>query len=389
MLKGLIHKSSFQAILAMVFLLKTNFSSYKLDGLSNIIPILSLVFSIWSLISRFIFLDKSFVKEKAQTAGFTLFDVLNCTWYNKINLWYVFHLYFRAFDVLSGIVIFSLVWVVFGGKWLAWFICTLCVHQIMKRICTDECDCYEIKTNLIAWISMSGFVTELLTQDLLLDYRFERLDHIMFFGWFSSCKFIQIPLFLVLECHVVWMRVLIFLYMLVELWYHDHSLNSATETMIYIGACLCVVSSIMHLIYMKSYGIRKFLHSRGALNIFDIIGRNETESIQFCKHLNFDIFSKQRYRQRLPNLHSPRNILDAMIMSNNFDNYLIIKEWYNNVNSHVDKKFPDFDKYLESLVENSNETQIVFLLFCCNEIDLYILLNEKIGVNVAHMFEND
>ena len=382
-----IHESSFQAILAMVFLLKTNFSAYTLDGFSNIIPILSLIFSIWSLISRFVFLDKSFVKESAQTVGFTLLDVLNCTWYNKINLWYVFHLYFRAFDVLCGIFVYSLIWVVFGGKWFAWFICMLCMHQMVKRICTDECDCYEIKSNLIAWISMSGFVTELLTLDLLVDYCFERLDKVMFFGWFSSCKLLQVLLFVLLECHVVWTRLLIISYLLVTIWYRDfdHSINTSTETAIFGTTCLFVISLIMHFICIKFYGMRKFLHLRGALNIFDIIARNDIESIHFCKQLNVDIFSKQKYKQRLPNLHHPKNVLDAIIMSNNFENYFVIEEWYNNVKNNCDTNLPNFDNYLKYLPHDV--MQIILLLDFCTQIDLYIFLNEKIGLNVTQLFE--
>ena len=54
------NESTFQSILTMVFLIKTNFGEFDSDdGISSsaAIAIFSFAFSFWSLSSRFIFLD--------------------------------------------------------------------------------------------------------------------------------------------------------------------------------------------------------------------------------------------------------------------------------------------------------------------------------------------
>ena len=108
------HESAYQAILTMVFLIETNYV-----GLSSITSYISLGFSLWSLSSRFITSDKYFIDEKAQSIGITLSDVKENGIFNsicnKFNIWWIYHILFRSFEVSFSVLLLALFWVIAGG----------------------------------------------------------------------------------------------------------------------------------------------------------------------------------------------------------------------------------------------------------------------------------
>ena len=118
------NESGYQAVLTMVFLLKTNF-----EGTSSIIAIISLVFSYLSLVQRFIVLDYYYLKANANRALNSasvdfisnIGDLIENICINGVkflNIWFFYHYFFRMLEVTFSILLLALMWQLFGGLWL-------------------------------------------------------------------------------------------------------------------------------------------------------------------------------------------------------------------------------------------------------------------------------
>ena len=102
-------ESSFQSILALVFI-------FKFDS-NNTIAIISLVTSLYSLVTRIIFQDAYKIIPTAQEAGLSFEDLFINFKFRINNNWLIFVL-FRFLDVISNIICIALIWHIIGGEWL-------------------------------------------------------------------------------------------------------------------------------------------------------------------------------------------------------------------------------------------------------------------------------
>ena len=108
------HEFAHQAILTTLFLIKTNF-----HNVSSVVPLVSLIFSLWSLASRFINLDEPFLNDRADSVGIKWSIIkengLIHAIKKELNVWYVCHSLFRIFEAIFSVVMLSLFWTQLGG----------------------------------------------------------------------------------------------------------------------------------------------------------------------------------------------------------------------------------------------------------------------------------
>ena len=131
------HESGYQAILTMVFLIRTNFTS-----ISSITSLVSLIFSLWSLSSRFINADKYFLNKNASTHGIKWKDIKrNGIWFvfrQRLKFWYFYHILFRTLEVTFSIILLSLIWTQFGAVVFGIVLVMLAICVILVNIVSNS-----------------------------------------------------------------------------------------------------------------------------------------------------------------------------------------------------------------------------------------------------------
>ena len=101
-------ESAFQAILALVFLIKTN----KFDK----IAIISFITSLYSLISRYIYSDQAYLKSSTHDSNIEFEDLCPLgKIFIKISIPWLKHVVFRLLDISINILTNALLWHLFGG----------------------------------------------------------------------------------------------------------------------------------------------------------------------------------------------------------------------------------------------------------------------------------
>ena len=108
-------ESTFQAILALVFLIKTDWNE-----VNDTTALISLVTSLYSLISRLQFQDSSFLKQSAKESNLEFEDIFSCkcAWICKINPDFINFSLFRTIDTLTTMFGIALFWHILGGFWV-------------------------------------------------------------------------------------------------------------------------------------------------------------------------------------------------------------------------------------------------------------------------------
>ena len=132
------HESAYQAILTMVFLIKTDFAGISSD---SVIPLFSLIFSLWSLSSRFISLDEYNFPDMTFSIGLTCHDIkesdgIGDLW-NLLNDGYIFHVVFRCLEVVLSILLLSLFWTQIGGFGFAISMMIVCTLVVISNFVLD------------------------------------------------------------------------------------------------------------------------------------------------------------------------------------------------------------------------------------------------------------
>ena len=362
------NESGFQSILTMVFLIKTNFGQFDDGSSASTIPILSFLFSFWSLASRFIFLDFKDLKPNAQTVGINIKDFD----FSDINIWNIFHVVFRLIEVLFSILMISLIWVVFGGMWLVvviivWYLSLILQFQLLG-------------------FGFVPFQNSFLAKLMVFNIReirigFNLKEYIPYSRYTTCCARI---LFAFLGCWLLFVRVLLCCLISVRYNYHDH--NDTTALAIIGLISLSVVWFVMFFVAIQFFVNRN--HSialsttTNQLNGFDLLKSNDKESIIFCKKLAIDIFTRQNYKQYDHSVNRANNVLDAMIISNDIENYSLVQEWYDSCVKH--KMNCDFDHFLTDPTHVPwNANMIEKLVHNNDSLDYYILIHDKLGLNLS------
>ena len=368
------NESGFQSILTMVFLIKTNFWEFgNGDGSSGVIAIFSFIFSFLSLTSRFIFLDFHNLQPNAQTFGINVNDI-HC---RDINVWYVFHLIFRLIEVLFSVLMFSLIWVVFGGIWLVVVVAGLYLWLALR-------------SKLLGFgfvMVQSNFWGRLLVFDIrqiLVVFNFEGYHPYSIL----SSRTARLLLFLLLGCWLLFARVLLCCMFATMYNHNSNNINSDDDTTV-----LCIIISIILIfiwLWMFVLAIKFYINrddtirahtASNELNGIDIIKSNDQESILFCKELGIDVFRHKNYKKYHTSANMANNVLDAMIISNDIDNYLIIEEWYYNIGMKQKIGY-DFVDFIKNSLEWNVHT-IQKLLLNCDSLDYYKLIHDKLGLNLS------
>ena len=375
------NESAFQSILTMVFLIKTNFGQFDTDDGDDVltssaaIAIFSFAFSFWSLTSRFIFLDFDHLKPTAQIIGINANEFS----FGDINIWYLFHVVFRLVEVLLSILIISLIWVVFGGLWLVITVAVVYVWLIMRWKLTEG-----------EWmVFKNNFLAKLMVFDIeQIRVGFNIIQYIPYSdlrGSFSICgaRF----LFAFLGCWLLFVRVFLC------------SLISASYSILYDGviatesAIVCTIIFIIVWFIMFAIAINFYINrdhtaivaatASNELNGINIIKSNDEESIIFCKELSIDVFRHKNYKTYSPYPNFANNVLDAMIISDNFDNYLIVEQWYYNIGYPMkEKKGYNFEDFLKNFCE-WNKYTIDKLAYNCDSLDYYVSIHDKLGLDMS------
>ena len=373
------NESGFQSILTMVFLIKTNFGQFSGEGdsgsnSSSIIAILSFLFSFWSLTSRFIFLDSHDLQAHGRTIGINVNDFN----FSDINIWYLFHVLFRLIEVLFSILIISLIWVVFGGIWLVLVAALLYLWMVIRS---------KLKSNVLL-LFQRDFLQQLMVFDVVNIRVGFNLDRYRPFSRLNRRPLAQFLLFFFLGCWLLIVRVV--LCVVIVIMYNnsnDDSNDNTTLSCIILSIVLIFLWFIMFVLGIKFYINRdhKASDARTAttkLNGIDIIASNDEESIIFCKELGIDVFKHKNYKKYNTGMNSAKNVLEAMIISNNIDNYSIIKEWYYDIGMKQQFKC-DFDHFLKDELEWNGYTIEKLVYNCRDSCDYYKLIHDKLGLDMS------
>ena len=376
------NESGFQAILTMVFLIKTNFGEFgtrnnSSSSYSANIAILSFIFSFWSLTSRFIFLDSIHLKTNAQTLGINV----NSFKLSEINIWYIFHLLFRLIEVLFSILMISLIWVIFGGEWIVIIVFVLYLWLMI----IDKFEGRPIRVlrgNLLTHLMIFDIVRITVAFNLPRFNPYIRLN----------TRFAQLSLFTCLGLWIWLMRILlciiiVTLYDFDKFGNGDNLHNDATSFCVIFAIGLIFVWFLMLICSIKYYINRDFhiaMQQNNYLSGIDAIKVNDEESIIFCKELGIDVFrhynskNKSKYDTAY---NIANNVLDAMLMSNEIANYSIIQEWYYDIG--MKKKMGcDFEHFLTQWLEWNADT-IRRLVANCDSLDYYILIHDKLRFDLS------
>ena len=358
------NESGFQSILTMAFLIKTNFGEFN-EGLS-IVPILSFCFSFWSLTSRFIFGDFHDLQPHGQTIGINInhIDV------RDVNVWYIFHLLFRLIEVLFSILVFSLIWVLFGGIWLFVLFATWYLWLI-------------VKWKLLGYglLFYHNFLADLMVfdiQQILIGFNLHKFD-----PYSRLSRQNARLLFFFLGLWLLFVRVLLCCIVIMT-----YSIKDNDTTL------WCVIISIIFILIwfgMAFFAIRFYINkdnkASGAqtatnkLNGIDMIKSNDSKSIIFCKELGIDVFTHKNYKQYNDGTNIANNVLEAMIISNDIDNYSIVEEWYYDIGMKQ-KTRCNFEHFLKHSCEWNGYT-IRKLVQHCDSLDYYKLIYDKLEMDLS------
>ena len=380
------NESGFQSILTMVFLIKTNFgqfdeNNYNSNSNSNIIPILSFIFSFWSMCSRFIFLDFDHLQPKAQKLGVRLiyFDL------SKINIWYLYHSLFRLIEVLFSILMIALIWVVFGGLWLTVIMIVLYLWLVI----------HWKQTSKQLLLFHNDFLAKLMVFDVDLVRIGLNLNKYIPYQYCTTRYKARSILFAILGCWLVWVRILLCCLIAIVHQQNNYQ-NINTETTVY-SVIICIFVLLvcwfsLFVVAIKFYINRNEMSvsQRGNNNLdgIDIIKSNDKKSMLFCQTLKIDVFKQnyKRYKKYDILLDGANDVLDAMIISNDIENYSIVQEWFNDVTGLSNKKnsnhFDHFDHFLKHVCKWNGHT-IAKLVNNCDTLDYYILIHTKLGLDMT------
>ena len=168
--------------------------------------------------------------------------------------------------------------------------------------------------------------------------------------------------------------------------YENNETINIVKWIIYGNDVMFVVLTGMLAISLRYYVYCDSMKNWGS-NIMDPIMQiqsNNVDCVQFCKALKIDIFTPKRFRTFKPDsTNISKNVLEAMLISNNLENYIIIRDWYQNiVKLYKHKSYPaTFDEYLQIFIPWNFDTMIK-MIDNCDSTDYYILLH-RIGFNLT------
>ena len=275
------HESAYQAILTMVFLIQTNFV-----GLSSITSYISLGFSLWSLSSRFITSDKYFIDEKAQSIGIKLSDVKENGIFNsicnKFNIWWIYHILFRSFEVSFSVLLLALFWVIAGGLVFSIVMVVFIAAAFISNGCW-YCQSLDVK-QFDWWLFLSKL-------QLYTDFLKSFLA-VSVFWIVNKFHHDDRPLAKAVSTWLFFLRLFIVCLFLVLIFGFNYG-NYNTNVLVWFCFCFQFVLIIMTAIAIKKYVLidgkaTNFLND--GLDVVSHWRRGDVTNLLFMKQLNVNIF---------------------------------------------------------------------------------------------------
>ena len=378
------NESAFQAILTLVFLIKTQFNQASLT------VILSFAASLLSLISRLSVLDKnSLVEEARKVKNISITDFCNpkLLFCIKMHPKWLFHRLFRSMEIVYSIFLISLFWDIVGGKWLFFLFIVALINMYVQYQNSGQ-----IRTDWFNYILVTN-ITE-------IGQVVQRSKVYCNGGCNKYTLMVQLQLRLYYIRTVMAISCVVVLYMFTPISTSNHADNysySDTQklTMSLFLWIVHIVVIIMNCIIIKFMTINDLhIHSQiENFRVLDYIGNDNQECVWFCKYLKCNIFSNHKrlplhecrcYKRLIfapqsgsrydnctctcikptkPKIHAynePSNVLEAMLKSNNFEYWDVIAQWYCDLNSNINSR--------SNSRSNSSIVNLTFEKYLKNEI---------------------
>ena len=281
------HESAYQAILSLVFLIQTDFHSVL-----SIIPLISLIISLWSLAARFVYLDHDFLQEKALSIGISWHSIKkNGIFYairHEFNFWYVFHIIFRTVEVIFGLLLLASFWVfigkvVFGVTMFFLALWIVLFHGVLTDDVTIKTDFLKVLLTVSLWT----------LDNLSFDYSYMGMQ-----AWndgiFKVCS----------ACFAYWIFVFrfIIIYVIGNGLFITHTVNMKFMPLFVVLVVVFVILIVMSKIATKKYFKRKDIVVYTRFERLDIVAQIESENqdnLTFCHQLNVNIFRDKQSAEKI------------------------------------------------------------------------------------------
>ena len=358
------NESAFQAILTLVFLLKSG-------NFDNSVAIVSLGASLLSLISRLSILDKNcLINEAKDLKDFKLSDIFTKPKlaFGKIHKEFVLHRLFRCTEILYSIFLISIFWHFVGGEWLI-FLSIIAIVNVYQQYNRSG----QIRTDWFNYILVIN-ITE-------VGHYFQQSFDI------CSCKVMIMKITdTLITLRIFYVRTIMTVVITVTVLFNDDWIFAI------IILVLFVLTNILCGIIVKYWTIENLNENSVVENfrIFDYIANDNEECVWFCKYLKCDIFYQikkisinyngcklETSKPHSDTFFEPNNVMEAIFRSNNVKYFEIISQWYDEVKQKNDDINDNFYSYSRKEIKIDDEL-LRFLLFICKNKQLFeqFLCNE-------------
>ena len=360
------HESAYQAILSLVFLIKTNFGDIEQQ---SIIAIISLIFSLLSLISRFIAFDYYYLIPNARS---------------KFKCGKIIHFLFRSVEVVFSVLLFSLFWTQVGGLYVGILI-ALSLYVPYKI--------YKTKGYLSTEFLKVFLISDIASPTMLNDYNLQKTVY----GYMKPACKKWCRIFFDIEKLFVFRLVICGIIICTT--YGSLDTTGSINHDIINNLILAQIGMPFLLLGLKWLIVKKYvIHDAWTLsdkegelvfNPLNFMSRNKTNEMLFCKYMRvasvFDI-DKNNTTQGYCAIKSKKiseiadNVLEALILADDINCYDIVERWYNKVHPHRKHETDNFETYLTKKVGWNEERMMKQLRKFCTKPDSFILVGKKLGL---------
>ena len=366
-------ESVFQSILALVFMIQIYQSSQIIDSLA----LISFAFSLYSVISRYIFVDKHYLDKSAHNSNIKMEDI--CSWSKLkrgISINWINHCIFRSIDIFTNIIILALFWTQVDIIYLIVLAAILLLFFFL------------LGRN---YASLLQFIKHAVRQPLNQKYAFiaeYRQESNRNLSLLICTVFAHLQALIFIITRLILVTVIA--------WHTNTSspLNSEYMTgtwilIIIVGLC-SIFNPIFYFVFITKMYKECNRESVTAFSVTSAVANSNQDFLLFTKLLNIDIFveyDKVKFKNYLPWLNSdfPRhvyNLLAALSIHQTMDwqIYNFLKQWYQekNVTDNYNYfKNLSFEQYI--CKQMSNITYKILVTYC-RDVTFYQLLMDN-GVN--------
>ena len=394
------HESAYQAILSLVFLIQTHFKPLDNDNnnynayitSATLIPIVSFVFSTWSLISRFTAFDYHYLQQ----------DARKCS----LNGKKLCHQLFRSIEVTFSIILFSLFWTQVGEIGVF----GLVIISLYVPYNTFKNKGY-ISTEFLKTLLISDIATPTIWNNLQkTPYGYIKNP---FEKWFKLfLHFEGLTLFRLIICILIALPRNIRNYFSIQ---QAGDVDSIVYVLINVQFLLVLILFVykwiisMYFVKNNAWELRD-REGELAFNPLNFVSRKKFDEILFCKYLGvvsvFEVSKKKRQQRQQKQVkkdpankcscrrnrvcqtlkrYVPKsrkkteiadNMLEALVLADDLYYYDVVESWYNKLG--LEAKYGEtFVQYLKNIGFNSKRIMKQCRKFCYSA-DSFILLHSKL-----------